>query len=102
MEVEACASAFADAVGTHRVGELVEDFAFLDETVDEHFGVLVVNIVVTCAVYDEEVALETIHEVDWTATEVAIRIALSRIYWQKPLRSPADNYPPRLTHPVHR
>ena len=78
--METCASALADAVGTHRVGELVEDFAFLDKTVDKFLCVLVMNIIIACAMNKEEVAFETIDEVDRTTTEVAIRIALWSVH----------------------
>ena len=63
-----------DTMGTHRIGKLVEHLVLADELVDQHLAALVVDVVVTGAVDEQQVALETAGEVDGRAVMVTLRI----------------------------
>ena len=75
-QVLRCSCAFADTVRTHRVGDLIEDFAFFDEFVDQHFAVLVVYVVVTCAMDEEQVAFQPFGPVDRRTVFITFRVIL--------------------------
>src|SRR5207249_7068167 len=49
-------------------------FAEFDQSIDEAFGSLVVNVIVTGAMHDEEFALQAVREIDWRSDTIALSI----------------------------
>src|SRR5207253_2707005 len=64
VEVQRCAFAFVDVVCPVGIHHQVKLFAEFDQSIDEAFGSLVVNVIVTGAMHDEEFALQAVREID--------------------------------------
>ena len=73
LDVQAGASALRDAVRPVGVHHQVERFAEFDETIHEPLGALIVDVVVTRPVDDEQPALQPLGEIDRRPDAVAFR-----------------------------